>query len=76
MMRLCTSRKPETSEVAELVAAITNLQAAYSKDGEAAAKLVGTTVPTSGESSQVAERAAWIIGANLVLNLDEVLTKN
>ncbi len=76
MMRLCTSRKPETSEVAELVAAITDLQAAYSKDGEAAAKLVGTTVPTSGESSQVAERAAWIIGANLVLNLDEVLTKN
>jgi hypothetical protein len=76
MLRLCTSRKPETSEVAELVAAITDLQAAYSKDGAAAAKLVKTTLSSSGESGQVAERAAWTIGANLVLNLDEVLTKN
>jgi hypothetical protein len=76
MLRLCTSRVPESSEVAELVAAITDLQAAYANDGEAAAKLVGATAPNGAGSAQVAERAAWTIGANLVLNLDEVLTKN
>lgn len=76
MLRLCTSRKPDTAEVAELVAAMTDLQAAYSNDGETAAKLVAATVSSSGESGQDAERAAWTIGANLVLNLDEVLTKN
>jgi len=76
ILRLCTSRTPDSSEVAELAAAIADLQAAYSTDGDAAAKLVGATLTKSGGSTQVAERAAWIIGANLVLNLDEVLTKN
>jgi len=76
MLRLCTSRVPERSEVAELVAVITDLQTAYSKDGESAAKLVGETSSEDDASATVVERAAWTVGANLVLNLDEVLTKN
>lgn len=64
------------SEVAELIAVITDLHAVYSKDRESAAKLVGATSPENAASAEVVERAAWTVGANLVLNLDEVLTKN
>ena len=76
LLRLCTSRVPVDSEVAELIAVITDLHAVYSKDRESAAKLVGATSPENAASAQVVERAAWTVGANLVLNLDEVLTKN
>ena len=76
MLRLCTGRKPQGSEVSELVSAVTDLQAAYAKDNEAASKLVAAGSSRIDDSGAVAERAAWIIGANLVLNLDEVLTKN
>ena len=76
MLRLCTSRKPQSSEVSELVSAVTDLQAAYAKDAEAAAKLVSAATSDADSSAQVAERAAWTVAANLVLNLDEVLTKN
>jgi len=76
LLRLCTSRVPVDSEVAELVAVITDLHAVYSKDRESAAKLVGATSPGNDASTQVVERAAWTVVANLVLNLDEVLTKN
>ena len=76
ILRLCTGRKPQGSEVSELVSAVTDLQAAYAKDNEAAAKLVAVSSSGIDVSVAVAERAAWIIGANLVLNLDEVLTKN
>jgi len=76
MLRLCTSRVPVDSEVAELVAVITDLHAVYSKDRKSAAKLVGATSPVNDASAHVVERAAWTVGANLILNLDEVLTKN
>jgi hypothetical protein len=76
MLRLCTSRNPEAAEVSELVSMIVDLKAAYSKDGEAGAKLLAGGAAKTDSSTQIAERAAWTIGANLVLNLDEVLTKN
>ncbi|MFT4559429.1 MAG: hypothetical protein ACI92S_004819, partial [Planctomycetaceae bacterium] len=75
MLRLCTSRTPEASEVAELLSVISDLRAVYSKDRDAAAKLVGTDVVKPEDADKVAEVAAWTMGANLVLNLDEVLTK-
>lgn len=76
MLRLCTSRTPDSSEVAELVSVVRDLKAVYSKDAEAAAKLLGQAGSEAVQAAQQAELAAWTIGANLVLNLDEVLTKS
>jgi mono/diheme cytochrome c family protein len=75
MLRLCTSRKPDASEVAELVSVIRDLEAVYAKDTESAAKLIGASKPDPEKTTQAAELAAWIMGANVVLNLDEFLTK-
>lgn len=75
LLRLCTGRKPQGDEVSELVSAVVDLQSVYAKD-EAAAKLVAAGSPGTEVSVPTSELAAWTIGANLVLNLDEVLTKN
>jgi hypothetical protein len=75
MLRLCTSRKPQTSEFSELMSVIVDLKATYAKD-EAGAKLLASVAAKADSSAQIAERAAWTIAANLVLNLDEVLTKD
>ena len=76
MLRLCTSRKPDASEVAELLSVIRDLEAIYAKDTEAAAKLVGAAEAGPDKKTPPADLAAWIMGANLVLNLDEFLTKS
>jgi hypothetical protein len=76
MLRLCTSRRPDDSEVTELVSVISDLRAVYAKDLESAAKLVGVDAAKLEGPEPTAERAAWTMGANLVLNLDEVLTKS
>jgi len=55
---------------------VRDLKSIYTKDKEAAAKLLGTDKSEAAPSSQQANLAAWAIGANLVLNLDEVLTKS
>ena len=75
ILRLCTSRIPDVSEVAELVSVISDLRAVYAKDRDAAAKLVGTAAAKPEDSGKIVELAIWTMGANLVLNLDEVLTK-
>ncbi len=75
LLRLCTGRKPQGDEVSELASAVVDLQSVYAKD-EAAAKLVAAGSPGTDVSVPTSELAAWTIGANLVLNLDEVLTKN
>ena len=79
MLRLCTSRQPGKSEIAELLSVVDDLKTAYMNDPEAATRLIGQTrgqTPNSQQSAeQTAEFAAWVITANLVLNLDEVLTK-
>ena len=76
LLRLCTGRKPQGAEVSELVSAIDDLQSVYAKDEAAAAKLVAAGSPGTEVPVTTSELAAWTIGANLVLNLDEVLTKN
>ena len=76
LLRLCTGRKPQGAEVSELVSEIDDLQSVYAKDEAAAAKLVAAGSPGTEVPVTTSELAAWTIGANLVLNLDEVLTKN
>lgn len=75
MLRLCTSRKPDDAEVAELLAAIDDLRELYSNDPDAASNLVSQLAAAPATRQQAVELAAWTMAANLVLNLDEVLTK-
>jgi hypothetical protein len=75
MLQFCTSRKPDDSEIAELLAVVDDLKKVYANDPEAAAKLVSQGTAQTTTPEQAAELAAWTMAANLVLNLDEVLTK-
>ncbi len=68
--RLCTGRQPRPEDVAPLVAFFQRESSRFSSDGAAAAKVAGP-----GDTASAAERAAWTMVANVVLNLDETLTK-
>ena len=48
----------------------------YAHDPESAKVLVAQTWTTTPEQVDPAERAAWTIVANVILNLDETITKN
>jgi mono/diheme cytochrome c family protein len=69
--RLCTSRKPAADELDILEQALTRELAHFKKD-TAAAKAVfkGVELP-----KDLVESAAWTLIANVLLNLDETVTK-
>ena len=75
MFRLATCRCPDAKDLAELRSAFADLSAHYAQDTEAAKQLVSTS-PSKGRSQeQLIERAAWTMIGNVILNLDEVITK-
>jgi hypothetical protein len=75
LFRLATGRKAEARELTELLSAYRDHLAVYSKDTAAAKKLmsVGETKPDA--TLNASEVAALTMVANMVLNLDEVLSK-
>jgi len=75
MFRLATARAPERKDFAELSSALKDLTAHYAKETEAAKQLIaaGTTKPDPRFSAS--ELAAWTMIGNVILNLDEVITK-
>ena len=75
MFRLVTARAPDPKDFAELSSALKDLTAHYAKEPEAAKQLItaGATKPDSRFS--VPELAAWTMIGNVILNLDEVITK-
>jgi hypothetical protein len=75
MFRAGTCRRPDVTEAAELMATYRELAAKYALDAGAANKLllIGDVKPEAVVAS--AELAAYTMMANLILNLDEVLTK-
>ncbi|MDB5295953.1 MAG: hypothetical protein JWO31_1936, partial [Phycisphaerales bacterium] len=73
--RLATARMPDAAEAKMLAAALDRYLATYRADAEAAKKLV-----TAGESKPAAdldpaEQAAYAAVCNVILNLDEAVTK-
>ena len=75
MLSLATSRQPADDEISVMVSVFNDLKKSYTEDTEAAAKLLAIGEAAKLEGIDQAELAAWTIVANLVLNLDEVLTK-
>jgi hypothetical protein len=71
--RLCTARRPSAAERARLLAFHAAELARYQKDAAAARLLAGGDEAEAGRA--LAERAAWTMVANVVLNLDETLVK-
>ena len=88
--RLCTARTPTVKEVARLTRLYDELRALCAADAEGARALVGEpgtlatgvrrepgAVATGGRraNSSVVERAAWVAVGRVLLNLDEVVTR-
>ena len=79
--RLCNARRPGADERARLLAFREQQLERLRRDPEAARAIVGLPAPggspagDEGGPADPAERAAWTMVANVVLNLDETLTK-
>jgi hypothetical protein len=64
--RLCTSRRPSPGELDQILTGYEKEHAFFTQHPEDTAKLVGNGGP---------EVAAWTMVANVLLNLDETLSK-
>ncbi|MGC1275507.1 MAG: PSD1 and planctomycete cytochrome C domain-containing protein [Planctomycetaceae bacterium] len=73
--RLVTSRRPNPDETALLLKNYESHLAQYRDDAEAATKLLTVGESPRDESLDPAEHAAMTMTANLLLNLDEAVTK-
>jgi mono/diheme cytochrome c family protein len=69
--RLCTARTPDAQEVSALLAFQARERARFEADDKAAREVLAEDATSSGS----AERAAWTLVANVLLSLDETLTK-
>jgi hypothetical protein len=73
--RLVTARTPKPIVSRILESAFNEEFDNYSKNTEAASKLIATGESKRDESINNAEHAAWTIVASMLLNLDEVITR-
>jgi hypothetical protein len=74
-LRLVLARSPQAAQVAALVALYDRELAHYRRDPEAAKKLATDPLGPLPEGMDAAQQAAWTVVANVLLNLDGVLTK-
>ncbi|MGH7201316.1 MAG: DUF1553 domain-containing protein, partial [Planctomycetaceae bacterium] len=72
---LATGRRPDDSELATLKTVFEQQLADYRANEDAAKKLLSTGESPRNESLPAAEHAAYTMMANLILNLDETITK-
>ena len=73
--RLATARQPTADELAVLVETFQSHLAKYQADKPAAEKLLAIGEAKRNESLDAAELAAYTMVCNLILNLDEAVTK-
>ncbi len=73
--RLATARRPNQAETRILLEQFKSHLETYKKQADAAEKLVSYGESPRDESLDVSELAAWTMVANLILNLDETVTK-
>jgi hypothetical protein len=72
--RLCVARAPAAAELNLLLSLYQENLAKYKQD-EKAAKAMVTLLPLPEGQVNTAELAAWTVVANVLLNLDETITK-
>ena len=73
--RLATARRPRPDESAVFLKLYEAQLALYQHDPKAATKLVNVGESKRNEKLNVSELAAWTMIANVILNLDETVTK-
>jgi Protein of unknown function (DUF1553)/Protein of unknown function (DUF1549) len=73
--RVALARKPDDQEMQVVKTRYRLLLERYRKDTEAAAKVVGAVKTMGPRKFDAVEHAAWTGLANLILNLDETLTR-
>lgn len=76
LFRTVLSRKPDAKEFSMLTAALTKQRELYQKDPKAAERAISVGESLPKKIAAPAETAAWTLIANLVLNLDETVTRN
>ena len=74
-LRLCVARTPSVTEVDQLLSLYRESLKKYQSDAAAAKALVTSGLPAPPKDLNVAELAAWTVVANVLLNLDETVTK-
>jgi hypothetical protein len=75
MFRLATARQPDRKELAELASVFKDFLTKYMDDTKAANQVVANAESRPNAALNPPELAAWTMIANLILNLDEVLSK-
>ncbi len=73
--RLATSRRPSADEIAVFTRLYDEQKAAYATNVEAANRLIHVGDSPADTTVDARELAAWSIVANVILNLDETITK-
>lgn len=73
--RRVTARKPDTEEMKTLSAGLARRLALYQRSADAAKKLIAVGTTQSGPEFDPAELAAYTLTANVLLNLDETVTR-
>ncbi len=74
-LRLCLCRPPQSEQVAQLVELFQSERARYAKDAKAATALATEPLGPLPAGMNADELAAWTVVANVLLNMDGVLTK-
>ena len=75
-LQLCLSRPPENAQVKALASLYEDELATYRGDPAGALKLSTEPLGPLPAGADAAEMAAWVVVANVLLNLDAILTKS
>lgn len=73
--RLCLTRAPSSEEVRRLVKLFEQQLAKFKSDPMAAVNMATSELGKPSGDTDLAELAAWTVVANVLLNLDEMITK-
>ncbi len=74
-LRLALARVPKPAEIERLAKLYESELSFYKINAEAAAKMATSQLGKPRDNADIAELAAWTVVANVLLNLDEVITK-
>jgi len=70
--RLCVSRKPASGELSSILSFYQEQLSRYKQDKQAAGQVIGEN---ADQSVDPADLAAWTMVANVLLNMDETISK-
>ncbi len=76
LFRVCLSRSPDKSELSIVADAFRNYEREFSKTKGQASRLVEIGEDKVDDKYDSVELAAWTMVANLIMNMDEFVTKN